>query len=164
MHIFLLSLVIVIAIKKANWSNWESYYPTMLYISLASFLYEYISHTKFHLWDLKEDSFLSHMNVHFVHNLLINPLIAFIFLSQYPQTSRKQIMYTIKWVIVFLLAEWVIKYWGVLDYYNGWHLGWSFLFIVFMFPMIRLHYLHPIRALSLSVIFVVFYLSLFHYI
>jgi hypothetical protein len=155
-------LVIILAYFKGDWKNWEKYYPTMLYTSLSSFVYEFISHSHFHLWEL-ERSFLNLMGVHFIHNLIVNPLICFVFLSNFPNQFRVRIAYYVKWVILFLGAEWIASHFSILTYHNGWNLWWSFLFILIMFPMIRLHYVHKLRALILSVIISASYLFLFDY-
>jgi hypothetical protein len=164
MHIIFIILVIFFALLKGDWKSWEDYYPTMLYISLSTFLYEFISHSHFHLWELQETPILTLMNVHFAHNLIINPLLAFVFLSNYPSRLKKQLIYTLKWIIPFLLAEWVGEHFGILTYHNGWHFGWSSLFVIIMFPMIRLHHVKKLWALILSVFFAVFYLAVFNYI
>ncbi|MEG9295325.1 CBO0543 family protein [Mangrovibacillus sp. Mu-81] len=155
-------LVIVLAYFKGDWKNWEKYYPTMLYTSLSSFVYEFISHSHFHLWEL-ERGLLNLMGVHLIHNLIINPLICFVFLSNFPDQFRLRIAYYVKWVVLFLAAEWIASHFRILTYHNGWNLWWSFLFIVIMFPMIRLHYIHKLRALILSVIISASYLLLFDY-
>lgn len=164
MHIIFVIIVIFFSLIKGDWRNWEIYYPTMLYISLATFLYEFISHSHFHLWELQESHFFNLMNVHFLHNLIINPLLALVYLSNYPITLKKQITYTLKWVFIFLLLEWIGNHLGLLTYHNGWHFGWSSFFVTIMFPMVRLHHTHKLRALGLSVLFVVFYLITFDYI
>jgi hypothetical protein len=164
MHLILVIMVIIFSIIKGDWRNWETFYPTMLYISLGTSLYEFISHSHFHLWELQESSLLNLMNVHFVHNLLINPLLGFVYLSNYPSRPKKQTTYTLKWILIFLLLEWVCYRFNLLSYHNGWHLGWSTLFIIIMFPMIRLHHVHKVWALILSIFVVSFYLVIFDYI
>jgi hypothetical protein len=104
------------------------------------------------------------MNVHFAHNLIINPLLAFVFLTNYPSRLKKQLIYTLKWIIPFLLAEWLGERIGILTYHNGWHFGWSSFFVIIMFPMVRLHHVNKLWALILSVFFAVFYLAVFNYI
>lgn len=163
MNIILVVFVILISLLKGDWKNWEKYYPTMLYTSLASFLYEFISHSHFHLWELKKDSIFNLMNIHFVHNLIINPLIALVYLSNFPDILLKKITYIMKWILVFLVIEWIATRFGMLSYHNGWHFGWSALFVVIMFPMVRLHHLHKLWALLLSVLCALFYLIWFDY-
>ncbi|MCA0986539.1 CBO0543 family protein [Guptibacillus algicola] len=163
MNVILVALVFLLAFLKGDWKNWEPYYPTMLYISLASFLYEFISHSHFHLWELQESTFFNLMNVHFVHNLIINPLLAFVYLSNYPSDVKKQVIYTLKWVIVFGLIEWIGTQTNTISYHNGWHIGWSVLFVAIMFPMVRLHHIHKLVALILSCFFTFLYLLIFNY-
>lgn len=165
MHIILVIMVLSFSIVKGDWKNWQTYYPTMLYISLGSFLYEFIAHSNFHLWEFRE-SFVAHnlMNIHFMHNLIINPLVAFVFLSNYPNRQKEQIIYMLKWIMIFLFVEWISKYFEILSYHNGWNFGWSALFVIIMFPMVRLHHVRTFRALLLSILFAVFFLGVFEYI
>ncbi|WP_309298093.1 CBO0543 family protein [Cytobacillus sp. NCCP-133] len=162
LHYLLVLFVIILAFKKGDWKNWENYYPTMLYVSLSSFVYEFISHSHFHLWEL-EKKLLNLMGVHFLHNLIINPLLGFVFLSRYPSNSKSRFFYCAKWIVLFLAAEWIAHRIGIITYYNGWNIGWSLLFVLIMFPMIRLHYLHKRIALLLSVVIATIYLFLFDY-
>lgn len=164
MNLILAVIVIVVAMVKGDWRNWEKYYPTMLYTSLASFLYEFISHSHYHLWEIRKDSIFNLMNVHFIHNLLINPLTALIYLSNFPSIPIKKIPYIMKWILVFLVIEWVGTQFEMLSYHNGWHLGWSALFVIIMFLMMRLHHVHKLWALILSVLCALFYLFCFNYI
>ncbi|MBP1082261.1 MULTISPECIES: hypothetical protein [Bacillus] len=89
MNLILVVIVILSTLVKGDWRNWEKYYPTMLYTALATFLYEFISHSHYHLWELRKDSMFNLMNVHFVHNLIINPLITLVYLSNFPSKRRQ---------------------------------------------------------------------------
>ncbi|WP_299089585.1 hypothetical protein [uncultured Metabacillus sp.] len=72
-------------------------------------------------------------------------------------------MYFLKWVVSFLVFEWIAEKYGLLFYDNGWSFGWSAIFVITMFPMVRLHHVNKPLALILSVFFAVFYLSVFDY-
>ncbi|WP_281278148.1 CBO0543 family protein [Peribacillus cavernae] len=159
-----MTLVILFSLVKGDWRNWEKYYPTMLFMSLSAFIYEFISHSNYHLWELNPDLIFNRMIVHFTNNLIVNPLVVLTFLSNYPSILKKKITYFLKWTLTFLLIEWGGHQLGMLSYHNGWHFGWSSLFVIIMFPMIRLHHINKLRALILSVIFAVFYLVIFNYI
>ncbi|MBN8210416.1 hypothetical protein JI666_16805 [Bacillus sp. NTK071] len=165
MNLFLGLFVIFLSIWKGDWRNWEKYYPSMLYIALATFVYEYISHEHFLLWELQEDSFINRTNTHFVHNLIINPLSAFVYLSNFPTEGIvRMIIYNGKWIIVFWIVECVASWMNIITYHNGWNLGWSLLFLTVMFPMVHLHHVNKRLALPLSVFFTVLLLFLFDYI
>ncbi|MCC3646658.1 hypothetical protein LIS77_13540 [Cytobacillus firmus] len=162
MHCILVLLVSILSYIKGDWKNWERYYPTMLYISVASFIYEFISHSHFHLWEL-EKGLLNLMGVHLLHNIIINPLIGFVFLSNYPSCLKNKIFYYARWMFLFWAAEWLASRFHFISYHNGWNIWWSFQFVAIMFPMIRLHYIHKLRALFLSVPIAALYLFLFDY-
>lgn len=162
MHCILVILAIILSYFKGDWKNWEKYYATMLYISVSSFIYEFISHSHFHLWEL-ERGLLNLMGVHLMHNIVINPLIGFVFLSNFPNKSKDIIFYYAKWIVLFWTVEWIASRLSIISYHNGWNIWWSFVFVIIMFPMIRLHYLHKLRALILSVIIATIYLFLFDF-
>lgn len=165
MNLFLGVMVILLSIWKGDWRNWEKYYPSMLYIALATFIYEFISHDQYQLWDLHRDTFLSDMNTHFVHNLIINPLAAFVYLSNYPTNGfGRRIVYNAKWIVVFWGVECVVSRMNIITYHNGWNLLWSLAFLSIMFPMVRLHQTNKPLALPLSVFFSVVLLVLFNYV
>lgn len=129
---------------------------------LIFFVYEFISHSHFHLWEL-EKKFLNLMGVHFLHNLLINPLLGFVFLSRFPSNSKNRIFYYAKWMVLFLAAEWIAHRIGIITYHNGWNIWWSLLFVFIMLTIIRLHYVHKRMALFLSLMIAAIYLFLFDY-
>lgn len=165
MNLFLGVMVISLSIWKGDWRNWEKYYPNMLYVALATFVYEFISHEQFLLWDLHGDAFLNDMNTHFLHNLVINPLAIFVYLSNYPTNGVSRIIaYNTKWIVVFWLVECVASWLKVITYHNGWNLIWSLAFLTIMFPMVRLHHVNKRLALPLSVFFTVVLLILFDYV
>ncbi len=163
MNIILAILIILLTFWKGDWRNWEKYYPSMLYIALSTFVYEFISHEKFLLWELEKGMFLNRMNVHFVQNLIINPLVVLVYLSNYPNMGNK-LRYNFQWVTMFWLIECIASYFDVITYHNGWNLGWSLLFIIIMFPMVRLHHVNKSLAVPLSIMFTVFLMVLFDYI
>lgn len=162
MNLIIAILVILLAIWKGDWRNWEAYYPSMLYIALAAFVYEFISYDQFQLWQLEKGPFLNNMNAHFVHNLIINPFTIMVYLSNYPSEGKK-IWYNFRWIIIFWLVECLASWMKVITYHNGWNLGWSLLFTIMMFPMVRLHYVNKRLALPLSVFFTVLLLVMFDY-
>ncbi|MCA0989746.1 CBO0543 family protein [Pseudalkalibacillus hwajinpoensis] len=163
MNIGIVILLALLALWKADWRNWEKYYPSMLYIALAASVYEIIAYEKFHLWDFKESILLSKVMVHFIHNLIINPLVVLLFLSNYP-SSGSEVIYNAKWVVGFWIVECLVSTTDAITYHNGWNLGWSLLFLIVMFPMVRLHHLNKSLALPLSIGISLLLLLLFDYI
>ncbi|WP_163536249.1 CBO0543 family protein [Gracilibacillus sp. YIM 98692] len=164
MHLVLSIGLIIVSFRWGDWGNWGRYYPTLLYMALFTCLYEYISHEHFHLWDF-EKHFLHKSIAHALHIFIINPLLTFVFLSNYQnQKLMKQIYYMLKWIIILTVLEGIMVYFHALTHYNNWNLWWSFIFYMVMLPMLRLHFLKPKLALILSVLCTIFYLFVFDYI
>ena len=166
MHVALGLWAILAAIRWGDWKNWERYYPTMLYIACMGLLYQFFSLSYFSLWTINHDFFFNDSTAKLLHILLINPLSAFIFLSNYPKENNKikKIQHYVKWCLIFLVTEWIGNYFSLITYHNGWTFGWSVLFVIVMFLMLRLHYLKKLVALPLSVFWIIFYLISLGYI
>lgn len=162
MNIVLVTALIIAVFLKSDWKHWEEYYPEMLYIALAASVYELIGYHEFHLWEFKETILLSKFNVHLLHNLVVNPLVVLLYLSNYP-TLGKKLLYNLKWIFGFWVIEWVASILNLISYHNGWNLLWSLLFIMVMFPMVRLHHVNKSIALPLSVVISIILLLLFGY-
>ena len=163
MNIVLVIALIVVAFWKSDWRNWEKYYPSMLYIALAASVYELIAYKNFHLWEFKETFFISKFNVHLLQNLVVNPIVVLIYLSNYP-TNGNELIYNLKWIFCFWIVEYFASILNLITYHNGWNLGWSLLFIMVMFPMVRLHHFNKTLALPLSLFISIVLLLLFDYI
>jgi hypothetical protein len=86
-----------------------------------------------------------------------------LFLSNYP-SSGSEIIYNAKWVVGFWIVECLVSTTDAITYHNGWNLGWSLLFLIVMFPMVRLHHLNKSLALPLSIGISLLLLLLFDYI
>lgn len=74
------------------------------------------------------------------------------YLSKFPKTRLKSILYVIGWVVLFAVIEWIgLKYFHSFKHYHGWNMGCSILFDIVMFPMLRLHFVNYKLALMLSI-------------
>ncbi|MDO6654273.1 CBO0543 family protein [Anaerobacillus sp. 1_MG-2023] len=163
MNIVLIITLLFFVFWKGDWRNWEKYYPSMLYIALAATIYETISYEEFHLWEFKKDIFFSKFNVHLLHNLVVNPLVVLLYLSNYP-IHKRRFLYNVKWITGFWFVEIIASEAQMITYYNGWNLAWSLLFIIVMFPMVHLHHRNKTIALPLSIGISILLLVIFHYV
>jgi hypothetical protein len=163
LHILISLWVLLASWRWGDWKNFKLYYPTMLYIALFNLLYVFFAHEFFHLWELKSD-IGNHTTTFLLHSFIINPFSAFLFLSNYPSKFKSQILHTLKWIFLFLIVEWVGYKLGRIAYFNGWNFWWSVLFIMVMFPMLRLHYVKPVLTLFLSAVCTFVLLWKFNYI
>ena len=162
-HFLLTAWVIVAAWKWGDWKNWDRYYPTLWYFTAMSLLYEFFANDYYRLWTLQPDFFFNHTTVVLIHTFVIYPLSGFIFLSNFPETRAKQIVHYLKWIFIYIFLEWIGMLYGYITYENEWALGWSFFFVIIMFPMIRLHFVKKFTALGISIFWTVFFLVIFEY-
>ncbi|TMN23354.1 CBO0543 family protein [Lentibacillus cibarius] len=160
MHVIILFFALAIAWYSVNWRRFYEYQATILYMATMNLLYYFLT-TDYRLWTLQSNLGLPSAVIDLLYTFVLFPCTVLIFLSHYPQQLGKQIIHTGKWVIIYFVFEWVGYLFGAIYYDHGWSLGWSGLFLVVMFPMLRMHYKRPILAYGLSVIVTIFLLYWF---
>lgn len=82
--------------RWGDWKNIEKYYPTFLYVTVGSLMYEVIALSHFHLWKLKGTGIIGDTVAYFVSLLFIMVPATLIYLSNYPDAALKQIFYIAK--------------------------------------------------------------------
>lgn len=129
-----------------DWSKWQIYYPTMLFVITVNLVASYLSyhHT---LWLFHPDPLVT---THTVLNLLstfsLLPLTALLFLSGFPSGRLKQLIHITCWIVLYAAIEFVDEKLGGISYLNGWSL-WNSVFLdCAMFPLIALHHRQPLLA------------------
>lgn len=150
----ILSISWIIAAMKFGDRDWRKYYPSMLFAALGNALYEVLCY-KFQLWKMEPNGVGYSMIPMLLLILVGMPLSTWVFLSKYPYKSGtyKKGMYVSFFILLFIVLEYVSVRLGAISYHNGWNLGWSLLFVVVMFMVIRLHFSRPILALIVSIPF-----------
>ncbi len=96
------------------------------------------------------------------------PAIILLYLSLYPYASKiyLQIIYTIIFIILGSIFEFLYVFLGIITFHNDWHMWWSVATWVVMFLVTAIHNKNPPFAWIICVIFSViiiiyFNLSLF---
>ncbi|QGH34634.1 hypothetical protein GI584_11590 [Gracilibacillus salitolerans] len=162
MHLAIALWVLVASIIRGDWENINKYYPTMLYITSCNFLYEVIAHEKFYLWKL-EPGGLNYLNTVLLHGGFIYPLSVLLFLSNYPTSRVRTVMHISKWVLIYIIVEYIGLKYEIITYHNGWNFWWSFFFVIHMLLMLRIHYINIIWGITLTIPSVLFYMFTFNY-
>ncbi|NQX69460.1 hypothetical protein HQN90_25340 [Paenibacillus alba] len=156
--------VLAAAWRWGDWKQFKQYYPTMLYISCLKLLYELFSHEAHYEWHLEPDFFLNYTGTVLLHTFLIYPLTAFLFLSNFPMTNTlSKMSHILKWTLMYIIIELLGYKLGRITYHAGWNGWWSLVFDLNMFVMLRLHYIHLLWAMLLSLLCTLFYLFYFGY-
>ncbi|MEH7106999.1 CBO0543 family protein [Bacillus sp. JJ1764] len=144
---------IIIALKYGD-RDWRKYYPSMLFAALGNALYEVLCF-KYQLWKMEPNGLAYSMIPMLLLILIGMPLSTWVFLSRYPyeQSIFKKGIYVSFFIFLFIILEFVSIKLGAITYHHGWNLGWSFLFVIVMFLIIRLHFTRPITAIICSIPF-----------
>ncbi|AFC33217.1 hypothetical protein PM3016_6602 [Paenibacillus mucilaginosus 3016] len=159
----LYSLLWILAAFRWADRNWERYYPTLLFSVIGNCLYELLCY-RYPLWQMEPNGLPAAMIPILLLILIGMPLSTWVYLSLYPSGGGwlAQARHILAFTAVFILLEFVSVKCGSITYHNGWHLGWSLLFNIFMFIMLRIHFLKPLTGLVLSAAYTLLLMSLFH--
>lgn len=149
-----LSISWIIAAMKFGDRDWKKYYPSMLFAALGNALYEIICY-KYQMWMMEPNGVGYSIILMLLLILVGMPLSTWVFLSKYPSklSMYKKGIYILFFIFVFIVLEYASVKVGAISYHNGWNLGWSMLFVIVMFVIIRLHFLKPILAIIISIPF-----------
>jgi hypothetical protein len=162
---YLLAMVIIyllLAKRFIDWSRWKEFYPTIQFFIICNLLYNFLFYHH-NLWIYKSITlpWLNHTLIELVFTFFIIPITLYIYLQYYPKGIKKY-LYIGAWVAYFTLMEFLSRRLGLFVHDNGWHIGWSALFNICAFIILRLHYKNYIRAFFASAIFIIILLFFFH--
>lgn len=142
-------LWIAAAYKWGDWKNWSKYYSTMLFMGMGDLIY----HMAF------ADKKLWSFNTGGVHPAITEIAVIFtiffctvlLFLTHYPDTFTKKLIYTGKWIILYIVIEIIMLSMGMQTNANGWSIWWSLIHNCYQFPLIALHYKKPYKAWIIAI-------------
>jgi hypothetical protein len=121
MHLTLALFTIFAAWRWSDWKNWRQYHSSMLYITAAGFLYEFLTKDQ-PLWVFLPDFPCNHAVTVVVYAAVTMPLTILMFLSNYPKTIGKQIRRICLWISIYVSAEVILFVSGRITFQNGWKL------------------------------------------
>jgi hypothetical protein len=161
-HVFIVILTIFFVWKQKVYKEWRKYHATMLYFSICNLTYNLIC-ANYWLWKFDNNVLLTHTLLELVYSFITFPATVLLFLAQYPEKKaiKRKITYYLTWIGIYFVGEWLLLQAGEMIHSNGWSLRWSLLFDFIMFPMLRLHYKHPLIAYLLSVLIATFLICWF---
>lgn len=162
MHLTIALFVIAVAWKWGNWRQWQRYHTVMLYMAVCNLTYSLLC-SRHYLWKMVPDGWTGDKLTEIVYTFVTFPGTVLLFLTHYPDARRwhGQLLYLVKWVLVYAIFELVLLCTDKIDYRYGWSIGWSVLFDCIMFPMLRLFYVRPLIAYAISAGICAFLLRLF---
>jgi hypothetical protein len=149
MHLTLSAFMIYAVWRWGDWRNWQKYHTSMMYFALGNLLYNYLTSAHF-LWRLAPDAWTNYTITEMLYTFIVFPATSLLFLSNFPQGIMRQLKHYAVWIVLYISVESLFTVTGRIEYQYGWNLGWSALFNVLMFPMLRLYYLKPLLAYPVS--------------
>lgn len=160
MHIAIALWSVLASWRSWNWNNFHEFHTTILYMSLTNLFYLFLT-VGYPLWIIQPDAGLPLSLTNSLYTFIIFPCTVILYLSRYPKSAKWQIFHNIKWIIIYIGVEWIGSIFDRISYDHEWNLAWSFLFVIVMFPMLRLHYKKPIMAYLLSIVIIIVILYYF---
>lgn len=158
-YIILLIFLIAICYKWGDWRNWQKYQSTILFFTLGDFLYMGLTYLK-PLWDY-DTNFAKGIYDNLFVNFTIFPCTILLFIPRFPEGIKKQVLYILKWVVIYTSVEWLATLLHSFQQENGWTIWYSLTFNFVMFPLLWLHYKKPLLAYLGSFVVAVTILWLF---
>jgi hypothetical protein len=163
MYLLLVFIVyVVLAVMFVDWKRWKEYYPTVQFFIICNLLYNFIfyNHT---LWAYKAVTveWLNHTLIELTFTFFVIPVVFMIYLRYFPDKKRK-FLYVSAWIAYFTILEYLFYQKGLFIYENSWSVGWSFIFNVIMFVVIRIHYKNNLLGLLISLLIIGILLLIFH--
>jgi hypothetical protein len=154
------AVLIFVCSKKHLWENWKEYYSTILYLFIGSVVCHLLSYQK-PLWDFSM-LFYQYPVLNITLTSVLYPSTVILFLSFYPKTITRKILYNLLWIALYSGVEYLSFLCGDFIYLNGWNIYYTTLFNTIMFPMIRLHYKKPLLTWPISAALAFLLLWFFH--
>ncbi|RSD28817.1 CBO0543 family protein [Mesobacillus subterraneus] len=166
MHFVYNALFLIAAIIWGDWKGWKKYYPTILFFFTGDLLKGVLLYNQMK-WTYQESIFgqsilVNHTVIALMIMFVVYPSTILIYLGRFPSVRWKKILWVFTWVGVYTLIEHINeRYLNLINHHGGWNIGWSVLFNIVMFSLLRLHFKNPLLTWGLSAIWVIFLLNAF---
>lgn len=167
MHLVFNGLFLIAGVIWGDWRNWKKYHSTILFLWFGDLLYNVLCHD-YIMWKYNESIFGQQLlSNHTVISLLIMfvayPASVLIYLGKFPTENKKILIWVLSWVTLFSGIEYVnLRYLDLVSHHHGWNIGWSILFNLILFTILRLHFKYPITALLIAIPIIFFFVSYFN--
>jgi hypothetical protein len=167
MHLVFNGLFLIAGVIWGDWRNWKKYHSTILFLWFGDLLYNVLCHD-YIMWKYNESIFGQQLlSNHTVISLLIMfvayPASVLIYLGKFPTEKKKILIWVLSWVTLFSGIEYInLRYLDLVSHHHGWNIGWSILFNLILFTILRLHFKYPITALLIAIPIIFFFVFYFN--
>ncbi|WP_412176633.1 CBO0543 family protein [Bacillus sp. T3] len=153
MYIIINILYLFAGFIWGDWRNWQRYYPTILFLIIGDFLYNFLLYKK-SMW-LFHDVFLPNHTIITVLAMVVSySATVLIYLGRFPKDRKRRVYWFFMWSGLYIMIEYVNSKLGFITYHNGWTFGWSIFFTFIIFTILPIHHRNPLIAWFLSIIII----------
>ncbi|WP_311201045.1 CBO0543 family protein [Niallia taxi] len=160
MYILINVFYLLAAYKWGDWRNWKLYYPTILFLIIGDFLYNFLLYKK-SMWVFHDLILPNHTIITILAMFVSYSSTVLIYLGRFPEDWNKRFLWFLLWVGIYLSVEYLDSMFGFITYHNGWNMLWSVLFTGIIFIILPIHQKRPLLAWLLSLIIIVTLLNIF---
>ncbi|MBM7691678.1 hypothetical protein JOC77_001085 [Peribacillus deserti] len=166
MHFIYNAMFLAAGIKWGDWKRWRDYYSTILFFIGGDLMKNFLLHDH-PVWTYQETIFgesilRNHTIIVVMIMFVAYPATILMYLGRFPQERWKQFLWIAFWVVIYTGIEFVnLTYLDLINHHNGWNIGWSILFNIVMFSLLRLHFKNPLLAWALSIPWILFLWNVF---
>lgn len=160
MYIFFNALYLWAGFKWGDWKNWKQYYPTILFLILGDFLYNFLLYNH-SMWEFHDLILPNHTTVTLLAMVVSYSCTVLIYLGRFPEGWKKRFIWFLLWSGLFLIGEYFNCRLGFITYHNGWNFGWSVIFTGIIFIILPIHHKRPLLAWLLSIGIIISLLLIF---
>lgn len=161
---FDIAVAIISVLAVWLWGDWRhitKYHATLLYLVFGDLYYYFVARNH-PLWRLEALPLVPYRVITETLGMICFICSALIFLTHFPKAFFKAVMWIALWVALYTVMEWLMAVFHAIGYYNGWGLSYSIFFDMIMFPMLWLHWRHPIIAYALTLPIIAFLIWVNH--
>jgi hypothetical protein len=151
------------ALIWGDWRNWQKYYSTILFTYVVN-LVELVLTYNYTLWRFHDSlpGLPNHVPTVFVILFINFTSSILIFLGRFPHRKWQQLLWTLLFIAINSLLEWIALPTHHITYDHGWTFGWSVAINCLMYLILRLHYTRPPLAWAVTLACFVFFIWHFH--
>lgn len=150
LRVVVAAVYVLVGIRYGNWRKWKEFYSTYLFVIAGDLAYNFIFYDR-PLWIYER--LVSHTFSDFFIAVIVFPCAITLFLTYYPPKMWRQALYILAWTGLNTLIESISHALGFISYHNSWNLAWSTILYYIAFVMVRIHYVKPLWAWPISLLF-----------
>jgi hypothetical protein len=161
MYLLVNAIYLFAGYKWGDWRNWKSYYPTILFLIIGDFLYNFLLYNQ-SMWLFHDIILPNHTTITILAMTVSYSATVLIYLGRFPEGWTKRLLWFLLWTGGYLIIEYIDNRLGFITYHNGWNFWWSALLTGIIFFILPVHHKSPLVAWILSFVIILSLLFIFH--